>query len=69
MLRINDLQLLKAMVQSPNLGVGMCFCTGGEKNSLTHVLTHTGIGNNGDSSTKWIYDLRDLRKSGLKSAK
>ena len=36
---------------------------------LTHVLTHTGIGNNGDSSTKWIYDLRDLRKSGLKSAK
>ena len=36
---------------------------------LTHVLTHTGIGNNGDISTKWIYDLRVLRKSGLKRAK
>ena len=39
------------------------------KYSLTHVLTHTGIGNNGENSTKWIYDLRDLRKSGLKMAK
>ena len=36
---------------------------------LTHVLTHTGIGNNGGSSTKWIYDLRVSRKSGLKRAK
>ena len=39
------------------------------KYSLTHVLTHTGIGNNGDSSIKWIYDLRVLRKSGLERAK
>ena len=39
------------------------------KYSLTHVLTHTGIGNNGENSIKWISDLRVLRKSGLKSAK
>ena len=36
---------------------------------LTHVLTHTGIGNNGENSIKWIYDLRDLQKSGLKRAR
>ena len=40
----------------------------GNKKRLTHVLTHTGIGNNGENSTKWIRNLRDLRKSGLKSA-
>ena len=39
------------------------------KYSLTHVLTHTGIGNNGENSIKWIRDLRVLRKSGLKRAK
>ena len=36
---------------------------------LTHVLTHTGISASGQSITEWIYDLRDLRKSGLKRAK
>ena len=39
------------------------------KYSLTHILTHTGIGNNGGNSIKWIYDLRVWRKSGLKRAK
>ena len=36
---------------------------------LTHVLTHTGISASGQSITEWIYDLRVLRKSGLKRAK
>ena len=36
---------------------------------LTHVLTHTGIGNNGGNSTKWICDRPALRKSGLKRGK
>ena len=41
----------------------------GGENNLTHVLTHTGIGNNGENSIKWNCDLRDLPKSGLKRAK
>ena len=36
---------------------------------LTHVLTHTGIEDNGQGSAEWIYDLRVFPKSGHKRAK
>ena len=37
--------------------------------SVTHIMTHTGIGASGQGSTEWMYDLRAFPEMGLKVAK